>query len=271
MDDRAISNCGASLDVLTETSINLLCLPCAGASASMYLRWNRFLPNWINLLPLELPGRGTRLNEALVEDFDTLVQVILNDYKAHMQQPFALFGHSMGALLAYGISDVLVKESCTSKQVTLPEIMLLSACPSPDKCDPSRFPDTHDRDALITNLREQGGTVEALFDCPELLDMTLNILAADYRLLQGFQFQKSLPLPVFMQILSGKSDDISSEKLSSWQNHSNKTLTLHEFNGGHFYIQDQQKLVLEHIIQTLLPYASINNTCLTNNPEVVVV
>lgn len=235
----------------------------------MYLRWSRFLPKWINLIPLELPGRGTRLHETPLEDFNALVQTILDDYQEYMQQPFAFFGHSMGALLAYGISQALVAKNHTSKYVVLPEIILLSACPSPDKCDPNRFPNTHDRDALITHLREQGGTVEALFDSPELLDMTLNILAADYRLLQGFQYKQALPLPLFMQVLYGKSDDIHLENLLSWQYYSHKEITLHEFNGGHFYIQDQQSIVLDHIIKALLPYASINKPCLTDNPEIV--
>lgn len=50
--------------------VSLLCLPCAGASATMYLRWRRLLPKWIQVVPVELPGRGGRLAEALVEDFD---------------------------------------------------------------------------------------------------------------------------------------------------------------------------------------------------------
>ncbi|MFT5756395.1 MAG: surfactin synthase thioesterase subunit [Alteromonadaceae bacterium] len=264
MDGRTGKNSGATLAVLAKTSINLLCLPCAGASASMYLRWSRFLPHWIKIVPLEIPGRGTRLNETAVEDFDALVQTVISDYQEDMQQPFAFFGHSMGALLAYGISQVLVE-----KQLVLPKVLLLSACPSPDKFDPSRFPDTHDRDALIANLRQQGGSAKALFDYPELLDMTLNILAADYRLLQGFKYKKTPVLPILMQVLSGRSDIISPEDLLAWQQHSEKELTLHEFNGGHFYIQDQQSLVLKSITQSLMTYAGINESCLTDNPEVV--
>jgi surfactin synthase thioesterase subunit len=226
----------------------------------MYLRWKRFLPHGINLIPLELPGRGTRLHEKPLEDFDTLVQTLLDDYQGDMQQPFAFFGHSMGALLAYGMGQALLAKKRISTEILLPEIMLLSACPSPDKFDTKRFPDTHNRDALITNLRQQGGTAEALFDSAELLEMTLNILAADYRLLQGFDYKQKPPLPLFMQILSGKSDDIRIEHLLSWQHHSSKALIFHEFNGGHFYIQDQQDLVLERITQALLTYAPIHKS-----------
>ncbi|WP_197061134.1 thioesterase II family protein [Colwellia psychrerythraea] len=254
--------------MLAQASINLLCLPCAGASASMYLRWSRFLPNWVNIVPVELPGRGTRLNETALEDFDALVQSILDDYQGYMQQPFAIFGHSMGALLAYGICQVLAAKNSISKQLALPQILLLSACPSPDKFDPSRFPDTHDRDALIANLRQQGGSAEALFDYPELLDMTLNILAADYRLLQGFQYKKTSPLPLFMQVLSGKSDDISLDNLSTWQQHSAKKIIFHEFIGGHFYIQDQQSLVLKRITQALQNHVPTNNHCLQGHSEI---
>ena len=87
--------------------LSLLCLPCAGASATMYLRWRRLLPRWIEVVPLELPGRGSRLGEDFVEDFDALVSLLCSEHEAALRGNFALFGHSMGALLAWGIAQRL--------------------------------------------------------------------------------------------------------------------------------------------------------------------
>ena len=85
-----------------QAPLSLLCLPCAGASATMYLRWRRLLPRWIEVVPVELPGRGQRLGEDFVEDFDSLVARLCAEQDAALRGNFALFGHSMGALLAWG-------------------------------------------------------------------------------------------------------------------------------------------------------------------------
>jgi len=212
----------------------------------MYMRWNRFLPEWLNVVPLELPGRGPRLDQAPVEDFTAQVQGLLSDYQQFFQQPFAFFGHSMGALLAYGMTRAMV-----AKRLPLPCALLLSACSAPHKFDPARFPDTGDREAMIADLRRQGGTPEALFASPDLLEMTLDILGADYRLLQGFSAQKATPLPIPIQVLAGKEDDISPSALTAWQDCTTREMALCEFDGGHFFIQEQQSRVLAHIGRVL--------------------
>ncbi|MFB8830317.1 thioesterase II family protein [Azotobacter sp. CWF10] len=85
--------------------IDLLVLPCAGASATMYLRWRRLLPSWVRLVPVELPGRGARLGEPCIEDFERLVAQLCDEQAGAMDGRCALLGHSMGALLAYGIAQ----------------------------------------------------------------------------------------------------------------------------------------------------------------------
>ena len=87
-----------------QAPLALLCLPCAGASASMYLRWRRFLPPSVRIVPVELPGRGARMGETFVEDFDALVARICTEQADAMRGDFALFGHSMGALLVHGVT-----------------------------------------------------------------------------------------------------------------------------------------------------------------------
>ena len=72
--------------------LRLLCLPCAGASATMYLRWKRHLPAWIEIYPVELPGRGERLGEPLIDDFETLVVRLCEEQATRMRGDFALFG-----------------------------------------------------------------------------------------------------------------------------------------------------------------------------------
>ena len=114
-----------------ETSVSLLCLPCAGASATMYLRWRRLLPLWIRIVPVELPGRGSRLAESPVHDFDGLVAQLCAEQAEAMRGEFAIFGHSMGALLAYGMACRL-----RSTERALPVALLASGAAAPSRRDP---------------------------------------------------------------------------------------------------------------------------------------
>jgi len=82
-------------DCILPDPITLFCLPCAGASATMYLRWRRSLPN-LKVIPLELPGGGVRSSEPLVEDFNILVNQLYEELSPSMPKGYAIFGHSMG-------------------------------------------------------------------------------------------------------------------------------------------------------------------------------
>lgn len=217
----------------------------------MYLRWNRLLPDWLNVIPLELPGRGTRLEQPSIKDFNSQVDGLLDDYQALLQSPFAIFGHSMGGLLAYGMAQAMA-----AKQLPMPTTLLLSACSAPHKFEPSRFPDPQNREALIADLRRLGGTPEALFHSPELLGMTLDILAADYQLLKGISVQAKTEVAIPIEILAGREDELELSTLRAWQDCTTKETTFRAFDGGHFYIQTQEAKVLAYISQLLSPYAT---------------
>lgn len=227
--------------------VTLLCLPCAGASATMYLRWRRLLPRWIEVVPVELPGRGMQLGQALLEDFEALLAVVYAERKVVMQGNFALFGHSMGALLAWGLAQRLHREG-----LPLPRALLVSGSAAPSHRDPERFVDIDDDQALIADLRKQGGTPEELFESPELMRMTLDTLAADYRVCRSFAPAGSAPLPLPVHVFAGRDDDIAPWRMEAW---SGETLaegfTLNWFDGGHFFIREHEAEVLASLTQHL--------------------
>jgi surfactin synthase thioesterase subunit len=236
-----------------QPTLSLLCLPCAGASATMYLRWRRLLPRWIEVVPVELPGRGGRLGERFVEDFDSLVAQLCAEHDAAMRGNFALFGHSMGALLAWGIAQRL-----HGKRKPLPRALLVSGSAAPSQRDPERFVDMNDDQALVADLRKQGGTPEELFDSPELLRMTLDTLAADYRVCQGFVHAGQAPLPVPLHVFAGRQDDVEPWRVEAWAGETvhgahgaHDGFTLDWFEGGHFFIRQHETQVLAALAQRL--------------------
>lgn len=235
-----------------QAPLSLLCLPCAGASATMYLRWRRLLPRWIEVVPVELPGRGQRLGEDFVEDFDSLVARLCAEQDAALRGNFALFGHSMGALLAWGIAQRL-----RANGRALPRTLLVSGSAAPSQRDPDRFVDMDDDDALIGDLRKQGGTPQELFTSPELLRMTLDTLAADYRVCQSFEHPGNAPLPVPLHAFAGRQDDVEPWRMEAWRGETAcPGFTLDWFEGGHFFIRQHETPVLAVLAQRLAQSAT---------------
>lgn len=209
----------------------------------MYLRWRRHLSPKVQLLPLELPGRGMRMNEPCEEHFRTLVERICHDYAEHMQGDYVLFGHSMGALLAYGVAVYRQQHD-----LALPKALIASASPAPSARDPERFANKDNDQALIADLREQGGTPEAVFANAELLRMTLDTLGADYRLCASYQhIHQAEPLPVPLHVFAGRADDIEPDRLQAWKQEGAGCFTVDWFDGNHFFIWQQQAQVLDRL------------------------
>jgi surfactin synthase thioesterase subunit len=232
-------------------SIDLLVLPCAGASATMYLRWRRQLPEWVRLVPVELPGRGGRIGEPYVEDCDTLVAQLCDEHAGSMAGRYALFGHSMGALLAYGMAR---RQQALSRP--LPCALFASGSPAPSRRDPERYADKGDDAALIADLRKQGGTPEEVFGSAELLRITLDTLGADYRVCDSFRQGSPAgvapaPLPVPLHVLAGRDDDIAAERIEAWRREAGAAFTLDWFDGGHFFIRQQEAQALAAVTRAL--------------------
>lgn len=225
------------------STVSLLCLPCAGASATMYLRWRQLLPRWIEVVPVELPGRGARMGEPFVENFDAQVERICVERAQAMQGSFMLFGHSMGALLAHGVAQRL-----RMLGRPLPLALLASGSSAPSQRDPDRLPDTHDDAALTADLRKQGGTPEEVFASAELMRITLDTLGADYRVCRSFehtaQAQLPMPLPMPLHVFAGRQDDIDAQRIDAWSDHAGGTFTLDWFDGGHFFIRQHEAAFL---------------------------
>lgn len=214
----------------------------------MYLRWRRILPSWIDVVAVELPGRGGRLSDPFLEKYDQLVPQLCLDHAAKMQGAFAIFGHSMGALLAYGMAQHLMQ-----KAGPRPIALLASGSPAPSRRDSERFFGKDTDEALIADLRKQGGTPQEVFSNTDLMRLTLDVLAADYRLCQSFQYQNVglLPFPFPVHVLGGRHDDIDVERMEAWRGEAAGTFTLDWFDGGHFFIRHQEGQVLKLLTQRL--------------------
>jgi len=236
--------------------LSLLCLPCAGASAAMYLRWRRFLPPWVRIVPVELPGRGARMGEAFVEDFDAMVARICTEQAEAMHGDFAIFGHSMGAQLAHGA----VRRLKASRR-PLPYALLVSGSAAPSRRDPERFAGGEDDASLIAELRKQGGTPEEVFASDELMRITLDTLRADRRVCRSHDARATAgapPLPLPVHAFAGRQDDIEASAMAAWSKETAGVFTLDWFKGGHFFLRQRETEFLAALARHLTTHLPVH-------------
>jgi surfactin synthase thioesterase subunit len=235
---------------MRSTEIELLCLPCAGASATTYMRWRRLVPAWLRVTPVELPGRGLRLSERPVEDFDALVDLLFAERAAQLPTRYALLGHSMGALLAHGLALRL-------RDAGKPPVALFAlACAAPSMRETERFEIGEDDAALTAELRRQGGTPEEVLADAELLRSTLDTLRADYRVCRSYRHRREAPHAMPVHVLAGQRDEIEVERLNAWRREAAGLFTLQWFPGGHFFPREHEAAVVRAIAEELAPKVS---------------
>lgn len=205
------------------------------------------MPAWVEIVPIELPGRGMRLNEDARSSYPALTTFLSSEIARSAPQNYALFGHSMGALLAFGITRQLRQMRTVS-----PAALLIAGCAAPARQDPGRYSKIRTEADLIADLNQQGGTSEEVFNSPELLAMTLDLLRTDYRVCESFQYTRQAPLAVPIHCFGGKADAINAESLNAWRQESSQLFTLDWFDGGHFFLRQSEAWFLQVLTKRLL-------------------
>ncbi|WP_295473019.1 alpha/beta fold hydrolase [uncultured Pseudomonas sp.] len=222
-------------------TVQLFCLPYSGASAMVFSRWRRHLPQWLQVQPVEIPGRGARLGEALQTDMPALARQLALEILPALKTPYALFGHSLGALLAFEIAHVL-RELGAPPPVSL--FASGTAAPSMRDDYARGFADPKTDAQLKAELRDLNGTPQEVLDNEELMALTLPVLRADFRLCGLYQRRQRPLLSCPIHVLGGKDDKATQEQLIAWQQESDANFSLEMLPGRHFFIHDHEGMVL---------------------------
>ena len=226
------------------TQLTLLCLPYSGASAMVYSRWRRSLPQWLQVRPVELPGRGARFDEPLQTDMRALAMQLACEHSTTLQTPYALFGHSLGALLACEMAHAL-------RALGLPEPVALfasgTAAPTLRSDYDRGFSEPRSDLQLIEQLRDLQGTSEEVLGNEELMSLTLPILRADFLLCGRYSPIQRPLLTCPVHVFGGKADRATSEQLIGWSQETHGSFSVDMLAGGHFFIHEQEARVLRAI------------------------
>ncbi|HGY9626523.1 alpha/beta fold hydrolase [Pseudomonas putida] len=234
------------------TEVNLLCLPYSGASAMVYSRWRRKVPAWLRVCPVELPGRGARLGEPLQTDMQALARQLATEQRLQANAPYALLGHSLGALLAFELAHELQAVGC-------PPPLALFACGTAAPTRREDYEAGHWREprpdhALIAELRDLQGTPEEVLANQELMSLTLPVLRADFLLCGRYTYRHRPLLRCPLHVLGGEDDRASQEQLLAWRQETVGDFSLEVFPGGHFFIHEHEDRVLAVLANALGAY-----------------
>ena len=226
------------------TQLTLLCLPYSGASAMVYSRWRRKLPEWLQLQPVELPGRGARFDEPLHTDMRALAMQLARELRPTLKAPYALFGHSLGALMACELAHAFRALGCPE-----PVALFASGTAAPTmRADYDRgFAEPKTDAELIEQLRTLNGTSEEVLANEELMSLTLPVLRADFLLCGRFQPVQRPLLKCPVHVLGGKADKATTEQLIGWSKETQGSFSVDMLAGGHFFIHEHEAKVLRVI------------------------
>jgi medium-chain acyl-[acyl-carrier-protein] hydrolase len=224
--------------------VRLYCLPYAGGSARVFQSWRDILPPDMTLFGVEYPGRGRRISEPAIDRIDVLAGQLVDALTESPHGPYALFGHSMGALAAFEMSHQLARRGA-------PMPILLAVSGHGTASLPSTDSPVHASpdDAFLARLRELAATPPEVLATPDLLDLMMPILRADFRAAETYVPARRPKLDTPIVAYGGLQDpDVSRERLLAWQNETTAHCTVRMFPGDHFFLRTAR----DDLVRTLL-------------------
>jgi surfactin synthase thioesterase subunit len=200
----------------------------------MYRHWAAALPE-IEVYPIEIPGHGTRLGEPLVYQMKDLLDLLLGVMSRLLDKPLVLFGHSLGAHIAYQLAVRLAKIGRG------PSFLIVSSAIAPGCDQPARMKGADSDDRLIRWIQEIGGTPSEVTENSDLVDLIIPIIRADLDLMNSIDPHDTQKLNCDIAAFGGIDDRfINDTQLREWKNLTVGRFSLDRFPGGHFYLQPLQ-------------------------------
>lgn len=223
----------------TVAQRRLFCFPFAGGNAHVFKELATQMPKGIEVYGVDFPGRGTRFGEAPLRDLSTLIDDLADGIRFLLDRPFVFYGHSNGALVAFELARRLAKVHYRE-----PDVLILGAkrCPT---CGPET-PIHHLDDATFKmRLRDYDGTPDNIMECPDLMQVYLPILKADFALSETYELRDRSKLSCPIHAVAGTQDALANPKMMQhWAEFADGSFTLHQIEDGHFFLHTNPEATL---------------------------
>ena len=231
-----------------NASLRLFCFPYAGGSSATYMPWSNLLPPDVELAVIQMPGRGARLAETPYQTMNELVQDLLAAFEGVRHKPFIFYGHSMGARVAY---ELMLKLYRFHYHLPVHFIASGSVAPFvPREEQTYHLPD----DQFIEKLATLNGTPKEVLANPELMQLMLPALRADFKIIDTYCNKNKLVTPTRLTVLAGDQDnEVEQEELEGWFQLFESNTGINWISGDHFFVdknRDDTLNVVNRVIQS---------------------
>jgi medium-chain acyl-[acyl-carrier-protein] hydrolase len=227
----------------------LICIPYAGGNASIYHEWADLFPKEVEVLAVQLPGRGSRFIEERYTEINRLIPALVKELVPFTDKPFMLFGHSMGALLCYELAHQLVKLEPGTLQHLFVSAYRAPQLASDRKVLRHELP-VHELKELF---RQLNGIPAEIMNNDDLMNIILPILRSDIQLCDTYTYLERPPLPCGITAFGGSRDpEVNVNQLQAWKEQTASEFGLHMLPGDHFFIHTQQELLIGLLTQRML-------------------
>jgi surfactin synthase thioesterase subunit len=226
----------------------LACIPYAGSGAGFYRAWKKLDVTDVEVIPLQLPGREERFVEPLQTDLSIAAKALAADAlrAAKDKSPIALFGHSLGAALAYELARELLP-----KHPALVCHLFVSGSPGPWTRRTLRATGLEDGE-FLARVIEFAGVGHEAFNNPDLREILLPVLRADVAMHEDYAPTPHAVINIPITAVRGADDRlVSRSQLEEWRAATSARFAIAELPGGHMYLADRPSAVLELVGRAL--------------------
>jgi medium-chain acyl-[acyl-carrier-protein] hydrolase len=227
-------------------AVRLFLFPFAGGNASAFLPWQELLGPRLELRVAQLPGRGVRLFEPPMTDMDELVARLTRAVASLADRPFVLFGHSLGALVAFEVARQLRRAGRPG-----PVSLWVSGAEGPRTRLVRRRLHELDDPELIEALRDYNGTAPEMLDDREMMGLLLPGLRADFALDECYRYRAEPPLDLPIHLLVGDADPhVEHDRATGWSWETSQPVQQHCYPGDHFFLYPHQQSITALLAET---------------------
>jgi surfactin synthase thioesterase subunit len=225
-----------------DADVRLFCFPHAGGGASAYSGWAAELPR-VEVCPVQLPGHENRAGEPLLRSIRDMATAAATELYPLFDRPFALFGHSMGSLIAFDLARIL-----RARNAPQPFLLIASGHCAPDV--PLQRARIYDRphDEFVAELSSMEGTPPEILEDEDMLSFFLPPLRADFEACDCYTYVDEPPLDVPILAMGGLGDTCEPwPHVAAWERHTNAPFDLRLFDGGHFFLHRHRRRIFDEI------------------------
>jgi medium-chain acyl-[acyl-carrier-protein] hydrolase len=221
-----------------RAALRLFCFPYAGGSATVFRHWSERLSAEVDVRPMHLPGRGRRFHDALLYRLDQLADEAARAIAPLLDRPYALFGHSMGASVAFEVAQQL-----RERNLPQPACLIVSGRRAPHLDAPD--PPIHDLPdhRFMEEVMRMNGTPDDVMTQPDIVRIVLPILRADFEAIEMYRPAPRPPLGCRIVALGGQEEAGSAEAVASWRDYGTGGFRAEIVPGDHFFLRGRAERV----------------------------